>query len=173
MFPWTVGTTEDEIYEEEAADPINEKLEKTLTAQIDALDKIFSAVEEAQKDLRTFLGDSFFVGGLNDYRDEAFKDAKSKGWHDSNFDDFPTKLALMHSEISEALEEFRSGRGYDEIYYDEEKPGKPEGIPIELADLFIRLMDLCGKYDIDIESAVKMKMEFNKTRPHRHGGKKV
>lgn len=50
---------------------------------------------------------------------------------------------------------------------------KPEGIPIELADCIIRILDYCGKEGIDIEEAIKIKHEYNLTRPYRHGGKKA
>lgn len=124
---------------------------------------------------------------LNEMRDRAYQISKSKGWHDSEVDaTFGDRIALMHSELSEALEEFRNGHTIDEIYdgavtertwisQDESKITlhKPEGIPIELADVVIRIGDLCGKYGIDLEAAVKTKMNFNETRPHRHGGKKI
>jgi NTP pyrophosphatase (non-canonical NTP hydrolase) len=50
---------------------------------------------------------------------------------------------------------------------------KPEGVPIELADCIIRILDYCGHAGIDIEQAIKIKHEYNKTRPHRHGGKVI
>lgn len=50
--------------------------------------------------------------------------------------------------------------------------GKPEGIPIELADVIIRVLDYCGYAGIDIDAAISQKHEYNKTRPYRHGGKK-
>lgn len=52
------------------------------------------------------------------------------------------------------------------------KRGKPEGIPIELADAIIRILDYCGYAGIDIDAAISQKHEYNKSRPYRHGGKK-
>lgn len=39
----------------------------------------------------------------------------------------------------------------------------------EIADAFLRLMDLCGEYDIDIEKHIQLKAEYNKLRPYKHG----
>ena len=50
---------------------------------------------------------------------------------------------------------------------------KPYGIPVELADVIIRVMDICGHYGIDLESAMLAKHEYNESREHRHGGKKA
>jgi NTP pyrophosphatase (non-canonical NTP hydrolase) len=47
------------------------------------------------------------------------------------------------------------------------------GIPSELADIIIRVMDIGGLYGIDIDKAVKEKLQYNESRPYRHGGKVV
>jgi len=39
----------------------------------------------------------------------------------------------------------------------------------EIADVFIRLFDLCGFMQIDIERHIKLKMNYNKSRPKLHG----
>ena len=41
----------------------------------------------------------------------------------------------------------------------------------ELADILIRVGDLARHCDLDLETAVKEKMEFNSTRGYRHGNK--
>jgi NTP pyrophosphatase (non-canonical NTP hydrolase) len=93
---------------------------------------------------------------------------------------FGAQIALMHSELSEALEEFRNtGLGDTDkfIYYLSGSWGvdgeKPEGIAVELADVLIRIFDTCGKYNIPLQEALDLKLAYNKTRPHRHGGKKL
>lgn len=102
----------------------------------------------------------------------------------------PTKLCLMHSEISEWLEAFRSdpkapcgklevvsrnGGVFPEplsvLEGGEHRPLTKE--EEEAADLFIRLLDLCQYLKIDLARATLAKMRYNETRPHMHGGKKV
>jgi NTP pyrophosphatase (non-canonical NTP hydrolase) len=46
---------------------------------------------------------------------------------------------------------------------------KPEGVPAELADVIIRVLDFCGAREIDIDRAIEAKIAFNKTRPPMHG----
>lgn len=84
-------------------------------------------------------------------------------------------IALMHSELSEALEELRTGpaagRKINDTYYNPEKPTKPEGVPAELADVVIRILGFCERNEIDLGSAILEKMAYNNTRPFKHGGK--
>jgi len=80
-------------------------------------------------------------------------------------------LMLVTTEVAEAFEEIRKGKEANEIYYADN--GKMEGVPSELADIVIRVMDLCEHYGIDLEKAILEKHEFNKTRPYKHGGKKL
>lgn len=72
----------------------------------------------------------------------------------------------------------RHGKGVCEVYpgeamqlEDGERITKPEGIPIELADCLIRIFDLYGWYGIDMENALRVKMNFNGFRKYRHEGK--
>lgn len=81
------------------------------------------------------------------------------------------KLALIHSEVSEALECVRDGDMRGHLAADPE--GKPEGLPYELADVVVRVADLCGALGIDLDEAVRTKMAFNATRQHRHGGRRL
>lgn len=95
--------------------------------------------------------------------------AIEKGWHDGTPRNIGEALALVHSEISEALEAYRVG----DMDVRVSDTGKPEGFAIELADAVIRIADLCGLLGIRLGDAVRIKHQYNRTRPWRHGGKKA
>lgn len=119
--------------------------------------------KDKQKERKTIMT------GINEVAKQIHENAVDHGWWDEERG-FPEVLALIHSEVSEALEEYRNGRLPTEVYTGNN--GKPEGIPIELADVIIRVLDYCGYTGIDIDAAISQKHEYNRTRPYRHGGKK-
>lgn len=106
---------------------------------------------------------------LNELAKEIHANAVEHGWWDEERG-FPEIIALCHSELSEALEEYRNGRLPTEVYPGNN--GKPEGIAVEMADCMIRILDWCGKVGIDIDAIMREKCDYNRTRPYRHGGKK-
>lgn len=85
--------------------------------------------------------------------------AVRKGFWQINEKDmiFPAKLMLIVSELSECMEADRN----NDI----------EGLKEELADTFIRLCDLCGALNIDIESEIIKKGQKNEKRPYKHSKK--
>lgn len=91
---------------------------------------------------------------LNEYREECYYNASVKGFHDEPRE-FGTAVALIHSELSEALEAHRNN--------------DMSGVAVELADVLIRTFDTAGEYNIDLEKAYEEKMKINRGRPRKHG----
>jgi NTP pyrophosphatase (non-canonical NTP hydrolase) len=110
---------------------------------------------------------------LDDLRKEVYALNVDKGWFDDSRS-FGDDMALLHSEVSEMLEAYRVYGVNDATavpHASNEYRPKPEGIGSEAADILIRLLDTCHRYNIDLESEFDRKMKFNWTRPTKHGGK--
>ena len=97
---------------------------------------------------------------------EAHSLARSKGWYDDGDRNHAELLALIHSEVSEVLEELREGHEPNSIRYD---GTKPLGVAIEMADIVIRVADMAAHLGVDLASAIEIKHRYNATRPRKHG----
>ena len=98
-------------------------------------------------------------------RDAGFHEARDVGDMDASA---IIALALIHTEVSEAVEAIRTGPTMP----DEHCP-EYTNLAIELADTVIRIMDLGQQLDLDLSGAILAKAEYNLSRGHLHGGKKV
>ena len=105
---------------------------------------------------------------ITEWQALCHQNAVSKGWWDEQIVNIPEKLCLIHSEVSEALEDFRNG----DMTTQYTNVCKPVGFPTELADIVIRCFDLAGRMGIDLGEEIQTKHEYNCKRPYRHGGKK-
>jgi hypothetical protein len=138
---------------------------------------------------RLFCSECRKERGLNisKLQNEVWKIAEESGWHEKevSFGDF---ISNCHAELSEAFEIYKT-KGSVAIpaftpfeWMEHYSNGKvdmktvvsvPSGIPIELADVIMRILDFCETHGINMENTIDIKMEYNKTREYRHGGKVV
>jgi NTP pyrophosphatase (non-canonical NTP hydrolase) len=104
------------------------------------------------------MTDLEFIDYLEDLASQAYTTSFKHGFHENYANDLkvPTSLALIHSEVSEALEAHRHG----------------EGIGEELADIVIRTLDLAAAEQLNLGKLILEKMQKNKLRPYLHGGKR-
>lgn len=104
-----------------------------------------------------------FISAWNERAQVAFDNAAEKGFHERPLN-VGESIALIHSELSEALEADRKALADDKL------PHRP-GLEVELADAVVRIMHLGRRLSLDVAGAIVEKMAFNTTRPKMHGGK--
>jgi len=97
---------------------------------------------------------------LNKLAKKINKTAHEKGFYDTPRS-FGDVIALMHSELSEALEADRNGI----------KEGEKGCVSEEFADTIIRILDTAEHMGLDMEKAIMEKMAHNATREYKHGKK--
>lgn len=106
-----------------------------------------------------------FVSAIKSLMVVAHVVATERGWWTSDRNDGEL-IALMHSELSEALEGLRHGN----------KPSEhiPEfsAVEEEMADVVIRIADFCQARGHNLSGAIVAKIAYNQTRSYKHGGKK-
>lgn len=120
---------------------------------------------------------------ISELQKQIHENAKNKGFWDAPFN-MGEKLALIHGEVSEALEADRKGEYFifkttenlkDELNQEEWnvwfKNFVKDSWQDEMADAVIKILDLCEYKGVDLEWHIKAKMRYNATRPHMHGKK--
>jgi NTP pyrophosphatase (non-canonical NTP hydrolase) len=109
---------------------------------------------------------------LAQLQEDSYRVSRDHGfWSTAEQQNIPSKIALAHSELSEALQCYREGQMALTFEYDESAGinGKPEGFGVELADAIIRICDIAEYLGIDLTSLIELKQSYNEGRPHMHG----
>ena len=117
-------------------------------------------VLETDKSLVDGLEDLLKWAFGRDIAKECWQNSEDHGFHQDPTVTFGDRCTLLHSEVSEAFEEFRLHKDTSKLE-----------VQTEIADVIIRCFDMAGVYGWDIAAVVRAKMEYNKTRPFMHGKK--
>lgn len=104
------------------------------------------------------LDEEIAYEGLRIAQTLAYRTATEAGWyHGVTTRNFGEVVALMHSELSEALEADRKGLKDDKLPH-------RDGREVEFADCIIRILDTAAALDLDVAGALIEKNRFNKQR---------
>lgn len=120
---------------------------------------------------------------INELSKQIHENNKAKGFYEDE-KNIGEMLALIHSEVSEALEADRKGRTVshkfqrswseklsDKAFKEMFEANVKDSFEDELADIMIRVMDLSAFKGVDIEGHIMAKLRFNAMRPYKHGKK--
>ena len=115
---------------------------------------------------------------LNELSKNIYEGNKARGFWEKERN-LGEMLMLVVTELSEALEAHRSGKkcthGDKVAYFESDdmlqafKQNIKDTFEDEIADAVIRLLDMCGGLDIDIDFHVRTKLMYNASRPYKHG----
>ncbi len=129
-------------------------------------------------------GEALIASALDLLQAVCWTITEAHGFHDDDRK-FPEEIALMHSELSEALESWRSsepalwfrtqdGQHTAKPYGEDDKVNKAEGMFAELGDTIIRICDSAEAqqrvgFHASLAEAVIYKLRYNLGRPYKHG----
>lgn len=106
-----------------------------------------------------FYDDDVFMKAVSDTLTDKVKENFLRIWETNRK---LARIALMHTELSEAVEGIRKNAMDDKLPHRSMEE-------VELADALIRILDDAGAYKFDLGGAVVEKLNYNRTRPYKHG----
>lgn len=139
----------------QAAEAIEKEIEQVRQAR-------FDAQTQAMRTTLLAMAPSL-IAQLNQFQALCHEQMLRQGFWEGSADNFGSKVALVHTELSELLEANRNN-----IEQDDKIPDFT-GEEAEAADVFVRLMDMSGRYEWRFGEALIAKMLHNLTRPYKHG----
>lgn len=124
---------------------------------------------------------------ISELQKRSWSISEDKGFHEARDSDTVYALALIHSEVSEALEANRGGKedlvdrlertaetdidAHSELLMEAVDEIEPDPIGEELADIAIRVADLAEEEGVNLEKEIEVKLALNEEREELHGGK--
>lgn len=111
-----------------------------------------------------------FKGNLNELRDEVYKDAYDHGLYKGEYDAPQLEYAapgLMFRIQEEVREAWNAALDWMHGVLNAK-----DHVAEELADIIITALSVAGHLGIDIDAALRSKVAYNRTRPHKHKGEK-
>lgn len=104
------------------------------------------------------------------FQRRLYDECVTAGWDKEQQNSFAEEIAHLHEELSEAFRAWRKHKNFDVRYRED---GKPEGIPIELADVLIGLFYNAELHGFDLFNAVEIKHRYNLTRDYMAEGRQL
>ena len=132
--------------------------------------KAMSCSAEMKRESLTYIEQLEKRTSLNTLRDAIYEDAVEHGLYvlEKDVPEIERAAVSLVSMIKSEINEARDAA----IDWEAHRSGSQDHFAEELADVIIMTLSACGHLGIDIDAAVRRKMEINRARPWKHGKEK-